>query len=92
MYVKDISGKEFDKVKETVITENAVGIKRDSRMLGLNKFRLIELLGLDIEIEFSETKKEIIKNVNFRTVEKNIESSSDNLKKIITFEARNIEK
>jgi len=92
MYVKDINGKEFAKVKETVRTKETIEMKSDSRMLELNKFKLINLLGLDIEIEFSETKKEVIKNVEFRAVEKSIESSSDNLKKTITFEARDIEK
>jgi len=61
-------------------------------MLDLDQFQALNLLGLDIEIEFSDSKKEVLKNVQIRSIEKSIKGSSDSIKKVITFEARDIEK
>lgn len=93
MQVKDMTTTEYNemdskKESESTSKEHVV----DGTMLDLDQFQSLNLLGLDIEIEFSDSKKEVLKNVQIRSVEKSIKGSSDSIKKVITFEARDIEK
>lgn len=94
MQVKDIEGKEFARINDDndIEPDNTNGVIEDSQLLNIDQFQLLNLLGLEIEIEFSEQKVEVLKNVHIRSVSKDIKSSSDSIKKTIVFEAKDIEK
>lgn len=87
---KIISREEYDNKNNDFQKKVTQEIEEDGLFLGMDRFILLNQLGLDIEIEFNENKKEVIKNVHLRSAEKSIESSSSNLNKVLEFEGRTI--